>query len=120
MLKLNSAFNSAKRNFIKQHENDIRTHEMAHKRAGGKYAGPVVIERDSDGMPTGGHVDIKMPSLNPDDPKGTIEHAKTIINSALAPSDPSNQDLKVASEAKKVLLQAQKLKLENHKLDYFA
>ncbi len=107
-----------KRNLFKKQEDKIRRHEEAHKAAAGSLAGPIVIERDSDGFPIGGHVNIKMPSLDPNNPNKAINDAKKVIKSALAPSDPSSQDLKVASEARKILLEAKKQRL--NKLDYMA
>ena len=50
---------------IKKNYDEIYAHELAHKRAGGELAGAIVIERNADGIPFAGHVDIKMPSLNP-------------------------------------------------------
>ena len=37
----------------------------------------------------------------------TINDANTVINSAMAPSDPSGQDYKVASQAQKIKIKAQ-------------
>ena len=107
-----------KRNLFKNQEDKIRRHEEAHKAAAGSLAGPIVIERDSNGIPTGGHVNIKMPPLDPNNPTKTINNAKKIIKSALAPSDPSSQDLKVAAEAQRILLEAKKQRL--NQLDYIA
>jgi len=50
---------------IKKNYDEIYAHELAHKSAGGSLAGSIVIERNADGIPFAGHVDIKMPSLNP-------------------------------------------------------
>lgn len=87
--------------------NEIYAHELKHKQAGGAYAGSIVIERDGNGMPIGGHVDIQMPSLSKENPSQTIQHADTVIKSAMAPSDPSDQDYKVAAQAKSIKTQAQ-------------
>lgn len=98
----------AKEALIKKNYNDIYAHELAHKAAGGHLAGAIVIERNSDGIPVGGHVAIKMPSLNPNNPKQTIQDADTVIRSAMAPSDPSGQDYKVAAQAQTIKDQAQR------------
>ena len=98
--------------------NEIYAHEAAHKRAGGSLAGPIVIEYNGEGIPVGGHVSIKMPKLNQENPQQTIDEADIVIKSALAPSDPSSQDLKVASQAKGLKQKAQKIKAG--KLDYYA
>ncbi len=107
---------------IKKNYNDIYAHEAAHKAAGGSLAGSIVIEKNTDGIPIGGHVSIKMPSLNPNNPQKTIDDANTVIKSAMAPGDPSDQDYKVASQARGIKMQAQAMKAENvgNKLDYNA
>lgn len=104
---------------IKKNYDEIYAHEMAHKRAGGALAGQIVIEKNEEGIPIGGHVDIKMPSLDPQNPEKTINDANTVINSAMAPSNPSKQDYKVASQAQNIKMRAQALKDKNlgQKLD---
>lgn len=104
---------------IKKNYDEIYAHEMAHKRAGGALAGQIVIEKNGEGIPIGGHVDIKMPSLDPQNPEKTINDANTVINSAMAPSNPSEQDYKVASQAQNIKMRAQALKDKNlgQKLD---
>ena len=47
-----------KQQLIAKNYNEIYAHEMAHKMAGGKFAGDISIERNSDGIPVGGHVPI--------------------------------------------------------------
>ncbi len=107
---------------IKKNYDKIYAHELMHKSAGGSLAGSIVIEKNADGIPVAGHVDIKMPSLNPNNPQKTIDDANTVIKSAMAPFDPSEQDYKVASKAKSVKMQAQAIKDKNtgNKLDYKA
>ena len=63
-----------------------------------------------------------MPSLNPKNPQKTIDDANTVIRSAMAPSDPSTQDYKVASKAQSLKMQARAIKNKNvgNKLDYSA
>ena len=107
---------------IKKNYDKIYAHELMHKSAGGSLAGSIVIEKNADGIPVAGHVDIKVPSLNPNNPQKTIDDANTVIKSAMAPFDPSEQDYKVASKAKSVKMQAQAIKDKNtgNKLDYKA
>lgn len=107
---------------IKKNYSEIYAHELAHKSAGGALAGSIVVERNADGIPFAGHVDIKMPSLNPNDPQKTINDANTVIRSAMAPSDPSDQDYRVAAQAQSIKMQAQAIKAKNvgNKLDYNA
>ena len=107
---------------IKKNYDEIYAHEAAHKSAGGSLAGSIVIERNADGIPFAGHVDIKMPSLNPNNPDKTINDANTLISSDMAPSDPSGQDYNVAAQAESIKMQAQAIKSKGvgNKLDYNA
>ena len=105
---------------IKGNYKKILTHEQAHKRAGGAFAGAIVIEKNAQGIPVGGHVSIKMPTLNPKNPQHTIDNANTVINSAMAPSDPSKQDYRVAAQAKTVKNQAINLQNKQKRIDYYA
>ena len=111
-----------KQALIEKNYNHIYNHEMAHKTAGGQYAGAISIERNSDGIPVSGHVPIQMPVLNRNNPQQTIDHANTVIRAALAPNDPSAQDYKVANQASAIKMQAQaiKQKHQGQKLDYKA
>lgn len=102
-----------KSQLIRQNYNEIYKHELAHKQAGGSLAGPIVIEKNAEGIPVGGHVSIKMPTLDKENPKKTIEQADIVIKSAMAPSEPSAQDYKVAAQAKSIKAQAKRL-------DYYA
>ena len=104
---------------IDRRYNEIYRHELAHKNAAGALGGSIVIEKDADGVPIGGHVEIKMPVLNESNPDETIEHADVVIKSALAPSDPSEQDYRVAAKARAVKTQAISCK-NGHKIDYYA
>ncbi len=95
---------------IQRNYNHIYAHEMAHKMAGGSFAGAISIEKNADGIPVSGHVPIKMPVLDKTNPQKTIDHANTVIKAAMAPSDPSSQDYKVAAEAADIKKQAENLK----------
>ena len=106
---LNQNNNNQKQDLINRNYNEIYAHEQAHKSAGGALAGSIVIEKNSDGIPVGGHVDIKMPTLNPDNPQKTIDEANIVISSAMAPGDPSPQDFKVAAKAREIKAQAQSM-----------
>jgi len=114
-----SAFRNMQQQAIKQRYNEIYAHELAHKNAAGSFAGSIVIEKDSNGIPTGGHVSIQMPVLDKNHPEKTIKHADVVIKSALAPSDPSEQDYKVAAQAKSIKFKAQNIQKQN-RLDYYA
>ena len=87
---------------LKKRDAEVRTHEQAHKSAGGQYAGSPAYEmtRGPDGKSyaTGGHVNIDVSPI-PDDPQATLTKMAQIKKAALAPTEPSSQDLKVAARA---------------------
>lgn len=114
-----STFRNLERQAIRRRYDEIYAHELAHKNAGGSLAGAVVIEKNSNGVPVGGHVSISMPAVNPNNPEQTINQANTVIKAALAPSDPSSQDYKVASKARAIKAEAENIKT-NKRLDYYA
>ena len=109
----------SKNDVIAKNYNHIYSHELAHKNAGGQFAGAISIERNADGIPISGHVPISMPVLDVNNPQKTIDHADTVIRAALAPADPSGQDYRVASEAAQIKMQAQAIKNQHtgRKLD---
>lgn len=119
-----SSMRYLKQKIIKEQYNKIYSHELAHKRAGGALAGPIVIEKDANGVPFAGHVNITVPPLDPENPKDTFNKANTVLKAALAPSDPSGQDLKVADIARKLIFKSKKQmdknKREKNSLNYFA
>ncbi|MBQ8887799.1 MAG: hypothetical protein IJY61_08880 [Candidatus Gastranaerophilales bacterium] len=103
-----SSMHQQKQALAKQRYNEIYAHELKHKNAAGSFGGSIVIEKDANGIPTGGHVDILMPVLDKNNPDKTIKHADTVIKAAMAPHDPSSQDYKVAAEAKSIKAEAQR------------
>ena len=109
----NAANQSQKDALIQKNYSEIYAHEKAHQNAGGSLAGAIVIEKNEEGIPVGGHVNIKMPSLNPQNPQKTIDDANTVIRAAMAPSDPSSQDYAVAAQAQNIKMRAQALKNEH-------
>ena len=104
-----STFRNFQNQAIRNRYNEIYAHELAHKNAAGSLAGSIVIEKNSQGIPVGGHVSIKMPVLDKNNPQATINHANTVIKAALAPSDPSDQDYRVAAQAKNIKFQAENI-----------
>ena len=111
---ISNSFNQQQKNaYVQQKYNEIYEHEKAHKRAAGSFGGSIVIEKDANGIPTGGHVDILMPTLNKEKPDETIKHADTVIKAAMAPGDPSNQDYKVAAEARAIKAEAESYQNKN-------
>lgn len=102
-----------KQQLIAKNYNEIYAHEMAHKMAGGEYAGDINIRRNAQGIPVSGFVPIRMPVLDKTNPQKTINHADTVIRAALAPDTPSGQDYKVANSAQQIKMRAQAIKAEN-------
>lgn len=88
---------------------EVRAHEQAHKAIGGQYAtGPEYeLTKGPDGKAyaTGGRVNIDTSPI-PNDPEATLEKAEVIARAALAPTQPSGQDLKVAAEARAMQMEA--------------
>ena len=98
----NNIYKQQKNRIIDQRYKEIYDHEKAHKNAAGSLGGSIVIEKDGQGIPVGGHVDIKMPVLDKENPQRTIQHADTVIKAAMAPNEPSGQDYRVAAKAKTI------------------
>ncbi len=101
----NSSENSKEEKAVKdleERDQEVRTHEQAHKAAGGQYAGSPAFDMtlgpDGKSYATGGHVDIDVSAI-PNDPQATIRKMEQIKQAALAPAEPSTQDVKVAARA---------------------
>ncbi len=95
---------------LKQVDSEIRRHEMAHIAAGGRYitsGANFSFKRGPDGKnyAVAGEVGIDTSPI-PGDPQGTISKMQQIKSAALAPGNPSPQDLKVASQATSVASKA--------------
>jgi len=87
---------------LKARDAEVRTHEQAHKSAGGQYAGSAAFDMtkgpDGQEYATGGHVDIDVSPIS-NDPQATINKMAQVKQAALAPAEPSSQDIKVATNA---------------------
>lgn len=87
---------------LQTRDQEVRTHEAAHAAAGGSYAGSpsFTYERGPDGRSyaVGGEVSIDVSPI-PGDPEATLQKAQQVRAAALAPSEPSAQDMKVAQRA---------------------
>lgn len=83
-------------------DREVRAHEAAHAAAGGANAGSpkYTFERGPDGRTyaTGGEVSIDISPI-PGDPQATLQKAQQVRAAALAPAQPSGQDMKVAQKA---------------------
>ena len=86
---------------LKRIEQEVIAHEAAHQAAGGALAGAVryTYTQGPDGRSyiTGGEVSIHVPVS--DDPEQTLRDMAQVKKAALAPNNPSAQDLKVAAKA---------------------
>ncbi|HIS74551.1 TPA: hypothetical protein IAA86_05990 [Candidatus Galligastranaerophilus intestinavium] len=103
-------------NLKKENYSRIYAHEAAHKNAAGSLGGPIVIEYSPQGIPIGGHVNIRIPALNRENPDETISQAKQIKRAALAPvTDLSDADLNVARQAETLLSEAESYKKDQSK-----
>ncbi len=93
---------------LKTRDRQVRSHEAAHMAAGGSLTGAAsyTYEQGPDGRSyaVGGEVPISLPAGS--NPRETIELARQVRAAALAPADPSAQDLRVAAEASVVELTA--------------
>jgi hypothetical protein len=79
----------------------VIAHEAAHKAAAGRFGGPVsyTYTTGPDGKKyiTGGEVPISTPSTS--NPEEALRNATQVMKAALAPGDPSGQDIAVAASA---------------------
>lgn len=87
---------------LKQIEEEVIIHENAHKAAGAGVTGAVTYSHttgpDDQRYINGGEVSIQMPSGG-GEPDETIALLEKVRQAALAPSQPSPQDLRVAASA---------------------
>ena len=86
---------------LAERDREVRAHEAAHMAAAGSMAGGVsyTYEMGPDGRmyAVGGEVKIHVPSSS--SPEDALEKARQLREAAGAPSDPSGQDMAVASKA---------------------
>ena len=96
-------------NELKARDREVRSHEQAHRTAGGSFVGPPRFRfvRGPDGQfyAAGGEVSINATPVA-GNPKATIAKMQVIKRAALAPQQPSGQDQRVASEAEAKIIQA--------------
>ncbi|MDH5424598.1 MAG: putative metalloprotease CJM1_0395 family protein [Gammaproteobacteria bacterium] len=88
---------------LQSRDREVRAHEAAHVAAGGRYvsAGPsYTYQRGPNGRfyAIGGEVQIDVSAI-PSNPEATLTKAEVVQRAALAPAQPSPQDLRVASNA---------------------
>ena len=94
---------------LRARDQEVRNHEEAHARVGGPYAGSPSYEDtvgpDNTRYAVSGSVPIDTSPV-PDDPEATIQKMEVVKAAALAPAQPSGQDIKVAGIAEQRKQQA--------------
>lgn len=99
---------------LKEIDSHVKAHELAHKSVGGSFAGApsykYVTGPDGKKYAVAGEVPILIKKGKT--PEETIENMKIIKAAALAPTDPSPQDLKIAAIAQTI---ENKAKMEIYK-----
>jgi len=100
---------------LKQRDQEVRSHEQAHISAGGGLTGSPNYEFETgpDGRQYAVEGSVDIDTSKEADPEKTLQKAKKIQASALAPSDPSSADRAVASKARQMEQEAQREILEN-------
>lgn len=94
---------------LSQRDREVRAHEQAHASVGGQHAGAPTysFERGPDGKryAVSGEVGIDVSAV-PNDPEATLQKMEVVRRAALAPAEPSAQDLSVAATAQAQAAQA--------------
>ena len=102
---------------MKERDQEVRTHEQAHATIGGQYAGSPQydFQRGPDGQryAIDGEVSIDVSTENT--PQQTIRKMQQVRAAALAPAEPSPQDLQVAAEASRIAFEARSKLAEERK-----
>jgi hypothetical protein len=92
-------------------DREVRAHEAAHASVGGAYAGAPTysFERGPDGRAyaVGGEVSIDVAPIA-GDPQATLTKARQVHAAALAPAEPSSQDMRVAQRAQALEAEARR------------
>jgi len=96
--------------YLRARDQEVRAHERAHIAAGGRHVrggAQFDYQRGPDGRmyAIGGEVSIDTAPV-PNDPQATLEKAQVIQRAALAPAEPSSQDISVAGQARQMAVQA--------------
>ncbi|MGS2721086.1 putative metalloprotease CJM1_0395 family protein [Paraglaciecola aestuariivivens] len=93
---------------LKQRDAEVRSHEQAHAAAGGQYAESPQYEyvRGPDGKQYAVDGEVAIDVSEASTPEETIRKAQQVKAAALAPTEPSAQDLRVANEATQIALEA--------------
>jgi hypothetical protein len=91
-------------------DKEVRAHELAHAAVGGSVTGApnysFEIGPDGQQYAVGGEVSVDLSTVA-GNPSATIAKMQKVHAAALAPANPSAQDIKVAANAVQIILQAQ-------------
>lgn len=90
---------------LKKTDREVRAHERAHRAAGGTLTGPAQFEyvRGPDGQQYAVSGEVSIDVSRGNSAAATAEKMEAVIRAALAPADPSAQDLAVAAQARQIL-----------------
>ncbi|MCJ8312183.1 MAG: hypothetical protein HRU38_07800 [Saccharospirillaceae bacterium] len=93
---------------LKARDQEVRSHEMAHKIVGGKYAAGVSLEytKGPDGVNYAKAGEVSISVSTNSNPELTVRKMQQIKQAALAPREPSNQDRAVAATATQLEMKA--------------
>jgi len=93
---------------LKARDQEVRSHEMAHKVVGGKYVDGVSLEytKGPDGVNYAKSGEVKFSVSSSSNPEMTLQKMQQIKQAALAPANPSNQDRSVAATANQLEIKA--------------
>ncbi|MGK0373196.1 MAG: hypothetical protein ACJAW1_003468 [Glaciecola sp.] len=93
---------------LKQRDAEVKAHEQSHASLGGQYASSpqYEYERGSDGRQYAVDGEVSIDISEASTPEETIRKAQQVKAAALAPTEPSAQDLRVATEATQIALEA--------------
>jgi hypothetical protein len=95
---------------LKNLDREVRAHELAHVSVGGRYVtsgANFQYERGPDGRlyAVAGEVSINTSPI-PGNPQASLQKAQTVLRAAMAPTNPSAQDRRVATQALSMIQQA--------------
>lgn len=108
---------------LRARDQEVRTHEQAHLAAAGPYArGGIKYDYqtgpDGQKYAVGGSVGIDTSPIS-GDPEATIQKMMVVQRAALAPAQPSGQDMKVAAQASQLMSQA-RVELQVERMEEFS
>lgn len=94
---------------LEKRDREVRAHEQAHARVGGAYASApsYTFQQGPDGKRYAVGGEVQIDTSKEKTPQETIRKMQIVIRAALAPAEPSSQDLKVAQLARSQLSEAQ-------------